>query len=631
MDDQGLAASLHSTDPVVRAAAATVDVILESLLRVDLGMDERGFISALVSLWGEEMAVARLVEGSRERCWCVGTLNPELVSQLKIGELSETVKAEIERLGVRENLRVDGTEIDGGTSIWTLSPSWGFFRPRYQLRPSRGRLEFYDCNVAGRAFSAIAEIPGKASFTALQCATEHADSNVIEIAIRSLAKRGDPGLAVRLLAELKSTTSEKFVDMAVEALGTLQAPEAALLVNDLLITTDGEFSDVHPVWGPCPHSPGWAEGIHRTLVKLNADNDIQHALDTALSSGALVPKVAALEEVARWFAEAGLGPERDEAWRTPERLERLLCLALRDSTQSVRTAAVGALGKLKSEVVKKSMVDALADNSLEIQVAAGEALIRAEAPELYGRVAEVMLQIVKADQAQDLRRRAGNVLGAIPGGVEPLHAPIQAELVGDQAETALQMIAATLEILPEDVDLFWWRGHALRSLGRLNDAADSYQHAFELEKQASVIPQAIAQTFLDLHDYPRAMEAARQAVEIAPGDADAQSVLAWSSYNAGTIQDAVTAASKAVDLDPVHNSAIWVVLLGHIRQANLGESRSAFQHALRVRQLLSPDPDTSFVTTFLKELQGIKGDNAEISRLIEEINSALKGDVEPRY
>ena len=460
------------------------DVILESLLRVDLGFDEREFISALVSLWGEQMAVARLVEGSREKCWCVGTLNLELVSQLKIGELSETVMAEIEGLGIRENLRVDVTDIDGGTSLWTLSPSsWGSFRPRYQLRLSQGRLEFYDCNVAGRAFSAIAQIPGKASFTELQCAIEHADSNLTEIAIRSLAER--------------------------------------------------------------------------------------------------------------------------------------------DSTESVRTAAAGALGKLKSEVVKRSMVDALADNAVEIQVAAGEALVRIEAPELSGRVAETMLQIAKADQAQDLRRRAGHVLSAIPNGVEPLHAPIQAELVRGQAETALQLIAATLEILPADVDLFWWRGHALRLLGRLNEAAESFQHAFELEKQASVIPQAIAQTLLDLRDYPRASEAARQAVEIAPGDANAQSVLAWSSYNSGTIQDALKAASKAVDLDPIHNSAIWVVLLGHIRQANLEESRSAFQHALRMRQLLSPDLDTSFVTTFLEELQGIKSDNAEISRLMEEIKSAL--------
>ena len=290
----------------------------------------------------------------------------------------------------------------------------------------------------------------------------------------------------------------------------------------------------------------------------------------------------------------------------------------------MRTAAAEALGKLKSEFVQASLMNALADNAIEVQVAAGEALVRIEAREMYGQVAEAMLQVAKANHAQDLRRRAGTVLSTIPRGVEPFYQPIQEELGRGRWERTLELIDATLEIFPEDVHLLWLLGYAFRNLGRLDRAADSYQRAFELEKQTSVIPQALAQTLLELGDYPRAMEAARRGVEIAPDNAEAQSILSWSSYKAGAIPEAVQAASKAVDLDPVHGNAIWIVLLGHIRQANLEESRSAFQHALRVRQLLSPGLDASFVTSFVvKELEGIKTDNAEISRLMEEIKDAL--------
>lgn len=638
MDSGELAACLRSSEPTVRAAAAKVaaerhvpvgDVVLESLVRVDQGWGERELISALVSLCGEHTAVSRLAEASREEPWCVGNLNPELAPQLKRSELSEAVKTEIERLGVSSRgLVVVGNETDGTSLIWLLSPSsWSSYRPRYQLRVSPGRLELYDCNVAVRAFNALAEIPGEASLTALQRAVEHDDPRVRRIAIEALAKRGDQGLAARLLAHLRSATSVDFIDAALAALGVLRDREALSLMNDLLALTDGEWSDVHPVWGPCPHSPGWGDVIHRTLVRLNADSDIQQTLDRALASEYPVPKAAALKEFSRWFAEVDLGPERDATWRTPERLQRLLDLALRDSTPSVppsvRTAAAGALGELKSEVVQGSLVDALADNAVEMRVAAGGALIRLEAQELYGRVAETMLQVAKASHAQDLRRRAGKVLSAIPDGVEPFYQPIQEALGRGGWERVLELIEATLEIIPEDANLFWWRGHALRSLGRLDRAADSYQRAFELEEQASVIPQALAQTFLELGDFSRAMEAARRGVEIAPGDTDAQAVLAWSSYKAGAIPEAVEAASKAVDLDPVHGDAIWVVLLGHIRQANVEESHSAFQHALRVRQLLSPDLDTSFVTSFLKELEAINTDNAEISQLVEEIKDAL--------
>ena len=165
-----------------------------------------------------------------------------------------------------------------------------------------------------------------------------------------------------------------------------------------------------------------------------------------------------------------------------------------------------------------------------------------------------------------------------------------------------------------------------QELGQTGPAAKSFQHAFELEKQASLIPQELAQTFLELPDYPRAMEAARRGTEIAPGDAEAQSILAWSSYKAGAIPEAVEAASKAVDLDPVHSDAIRIAILGHIRQRNLEQSRLAFQHAMRVRRVLSPGLDTSFLTSFIKELEGIKTDNAEMLQLIAEIKDALTAD-----
>jgi tetratricopeptide (TPR) repeat protein len=223
----------------------------------------------------------------------------------------------------------------------------------------------------------------------------------------------------------------------------------------------------------------------------------------------------------------------------------------------------------------------------------------------------------------DLGRRAGKVLSAIPGGTDPIYQLIQEELERGGLDRALEMIEASLEIMPDDANLFWWRGHALRSLGRLEMAADSFQRASELEKEASVIPQALAQIFLELGDFPRAMETARRGVEIDPANAEAQVVLAWSSYKAGEISVAVEAAARAVDLDPVHSDAIWIVVLGHIRQASVKESRLAFEHALRARQLLSPGLSNSFVTSFAEELERINTDNGEISRLIGAIKSAI--------
>ncbi len=362
------------------------------------------------------------------------------------------------------------------------------------------------------------------------------------------------------------------------------------------------------------------------LVRLDADSDIRQALDKALAEEEAPRKVAAAKELSRWFVEADLGTERDAKWRTSERLQQLVSLALSDSVEFVRMAAAQALGNLKSEFVQKSLVVALSDNAVEVRLAAGQALVRVQAHDEYRHVAEAMVQIAEANLTQDLRRRAGKVLSEIPTGLDAFHRPVQAALNSAEWQRALDLINAALEISPDDVNLFWWRGYALRNLGELGQAADSYARAAELEKQTPVIPQALAQTFLELGDFQRALDAVRRGIEIDPGDAESQSILAWCSYKVGEIDAAVKAARMAVDLDPVHGDAIWIILLAHIRQSDLGEARSAFQHALRVRQLLSPGLDTSFITSFLKELEDISTEDVEISRLLGDIKDALVSD-----
>jgi tetratricopeptide (TPR) repeat protein len=288
------------------------------------------------------------------------------------------------------------------------------------------------------------------------------------------------------------------------------------------------------------------------------------------------------------------------------------------------------LGRLGSGAIQDSLANALAEDAVEVRVAAAEALVRMEARDLYGHIRQAIVEVTRDDQPGDVRQRAGGVLSAIPGGVEPLYQPIQAELERGGWERALELIEVTLGILPDNTNMFWWRAHALKALGRLDQAAESFQRAFELEHRASVIPQALAQTFLGLDDPQRAVEAARRGVEIDPGDADAQAILAWSSYKAGAIPEAVEAANKAVDLDPVHGDAVWIVLLGHLRQADAGAARTAFHHAQRVRRLLSPGLDTSFMTTFAGELESIQIADADISRLLEEIDHTLHSEDEAR-
>ena len=568
-----------------------------------------------------------LIERSREKCFSVGSLPAELAVQLTIGELSEDVKTELKRLGVQRDLQIAGTETDDGTLVWILRPSsWSGFRPLFKLQTFPDHLEFYDCNIARRAFEALAKIPGETAHTELWRAVDNDDIEIQVIAINALAERSDPRLANRLLGRLRSEMSPEIINLTLDGLRQLHAPEAVALVNDTLVITGGEYSDVHPIWGPCPNSRGWAQTIHSILATLDADTDIQQALDKALAVDDPECKVATLNEFSRWFTDTELSSERRDTWRVPERVQRILDMSLRDPAQSVFDAAVRALRSLKSDAVMQSLMVTLSDNSGEMQVAAGKVLISLEADEHYGRIAEMLLPITKRGESLALRRRAAEQLGKIPGGLEPLYRPIQDELGSGGAERALEMIDVLLQILPENANIYWWRGHALRSLGRLELAADSYQRASELASDAAVIPKVLALTFLELGDATRAMATARRGVELEPGNADVQSIMAWSSFKADAIPDAIEAANKAVVLDPVHVDAIWILLLAQLRQGNLEASQAAFRHALRVRQLLSPGLDSSFLGTFMKEVKSITTDNPDISRLIEEIKNTLGSD-----
>src|SRR5207253_18299 len=118
--------------------------------------------------------------------------------------------------------------------------------------------------------------------------------------------------------------------------------------------------------------------------------------------------------------------------------------------------------KVDSNAARALLADGLIDNSPAVRVAAADALITSGAQEIYGRISEIMFQIVQSNNGE-LRQRAGSILSKLPGGLDAVHRPIQDALLRGDAEGALQLTQEELKTFPEDVDLFWWKGHALKS------------------------------------------------------------------------------------------------------------------------------------------------------------------------
>jgi tetratricopeptide (TPR) repeat protein len=472
-------------------------------------------------------------------------------------------------------------------------------------------------------------MPGDSALAELRRALEHDDPRVRELAVEALARREDAQLEPTLLGRLRRGASPDLIANAFDGLAALRSRDALTLIDDLLLITVEAGREVHPVWGQAP-GWGWGSSIHTVLIALDADAEIRELLDRALSSRDEVARSNALGELSRWLEDLNISDERRAAWQTAQLRQRILDLALEDPSMTIRAAAAGALVLLADDDVRGALAEALRGDAAEARIAAADALARMQAQELYGEMTDALLSIVRDGRAGALRRYAATVLNEIPGGVEALYQPIQAVIGEGSPERALGRIAATLEILPDDANLFWWQGHVLRAVGRLEKAVESFERACELEGQASVIPQVLAETFLELDAPERAVNVARTAVAIDPGDAGAHATLAWSCYRAGALGDAVEAANDALGVDPVHGNAMWIVLLCQLRQENAGGSRAAWQHARRARELLSPGLDMSFVATFEDEIKSVQPASPEISALLDEIDETLRATASSR-
>jgi tetratricopeptide (TPR) repeat protein len=627
-DEGHLTAALQSSEPAMWGAAALVMVQRpifnpEAILRrIILSQKNLSLLTALAAMCGEAQAIASVMEIARAKCLRVGELGPELAPDLNAKELSPALASEIQSMTGQELKAEDKKAAEGGL-IWKLSAnSWSSIKPDYELRVLSGRVELYDCAVTAKAMEAIAEIPGEASLRQLRSAIDEGDGSVQTAAIRGLAERGDASLPARLMALLRTSATSKVVKAALDALEKMRAPEASGLVEDLLMMTERR-SDVHPLWGECQYTPGWSFQVHCIFVDLNADAEIRPQLDQAMESEDAARRLAAAKEISRWFAEEKLSPERMAEWRRPERVQRLLSLAVAESGEAVRAPILDGLAKLGPEQAGEWFSQALAENAVPMQLAAAEMLARHDSCARDRRVAEAMLRVVKTSAVPEFRQRAGKVLSTIPDGVEPFYQPIQAEFDRGDWSRIVGLAGATLEILPEDPNLFRWRGDALRQLGQLSEAAEDYRRASELASWASEIPLELADTLIDLGDYQHAVEAARKGVAISKGDAEIHAILAWSCYKAGLIEEAQQSAGTAIDLDPVQPTANWVFLLAHLRQEHLDEARAAFEHVVRVREILSPDLDTSFIKSVRAEFDGISSDKPDLRQLLGEIKDAL--------
>jgi tetratricopeptide (TPR) repeat protein len=119
-----------------------------------------------------------------------------------------------------------------------------------------------------------------------------------------------------------------------------------------------------------------------------------------------------------------------------------------------------------------------------------------------------------------------------------------------QVTSAVEMLRKVIEEAPDKWQAHWFLGKGYIALGDLSSAYDSFQRAFELERNEQVISQEFAGVCLEIGKFDQALELAKSAVTIKPNSHDLTGNLALAYLLTGELSAAQKSISAALKIEP---------------------------------------------------------------------------------
>lgn len=285
-------------------------------------------------------------------------------------------------------------------------------------------------------------------------------------------------------------------------------------------------------------------------------------LALALMAGTAQMSRAALPDDAATVYEDALASFNDADYSTAViHLKNALKLDPRNLSARVLLArtwlAMGA-GQLGESELKKARQQGAGDDFTLVPLARAY-LMQGEHEKLFREVQpggrspklEAEIQIVRGDahlelQEYDFAREAFGAAARIePQSAEPLLGQARVDLAEGDYQKALVWTDQARELEPRNGDVWFLRGEALQSLGRLDEALQAYDLALEVQPKHEFTRLSRANTLLDLRRYEAAVEDLEVVLEKSPLNARAAYLKAISLASLGRKEEAETALDEA--------------------------------------------------------------------------------------
>ncbi len=126
-----------------------------------------------------------------------------------------------------------------------------------------------------------------------------------------------------------------------------------------------------------------------------------------------------------------------------------------------------------------------------------------------------------------------------------------------QGKNALPALRKTAQLIPDDPNVHYNLGVALRSAGQLDEAVTHYRHAVKLKPDFAEAHGNLGNTLKDLGQFDEAIASYRRALSIRPDAADTYINLGIALNVLGRAEDAAASYRKALEVKPDHVLACY--------------------------------------------------------------------------
>ncbi len=135
-----------------------------------------------------------------------------------------------------------------------------------------------------------------------------------------------------------------------------------------------------------------------------------------------------------------------------------------------------------------------------------------------------------------------------------------------------------IELNPNYAMAYLWYGSVLRSSGKLKDSQDLFVKAFQLDPKSSTAASSVAWGYFYMGDEKRAMEIFSQIIVNDPYYPGAYNLAGEILTNHGRLDKATNMYKRALDVDPINNTALKGLLMATMDVGDFDATNSWFDY-----------------------------------------------------